>query len=50
MAGVDPTRSTLIRTEESKLRTLFHSSGEQRDDAWWFDLPIRINLLRKPNQ
>jgi ubiquinone/menaquinone biosynthesis C-methylase UbiE len=50
MAGVDPTRSTLIRTEDSRLRALFQISGEQRDGAWWFDLPIRINLLRKPNQ
>ena len=24
--------------------------GEHRDDAWWFDQPIRINLLRKPSQ
>jgi ubiquinone/menaquinone biosynthesis C-methylase UbiE len=50
MAGVDPTRSTLIRTEDARLRALFQASGEQRDGAWWFDLPIRINLLRKPDQ
>jgi len=50
MAGVDPTRSTLIRTEDARLRALFQTSGEQRDGAWWFDLPIRINLLRKPAQ
>jgi ubiquinone/menaquinone biosynthesis C-methylase UbiE len=49
MAGIDPTRSTLIRTEDARLRALFHSSGEHRDDAWWFDQPTRINLLRKPN-
>lgn len=50
MAGVDPTRSTLIRTEDARLRALFQASGEQRDGGWWFDLPIRINLLRKPAQ
>ena len=50
MAGVDPTRSTLIRTKELAAARPVPSSGEQRDGAWWFDLPIRINLLRKPNQ
>ena len=51
MAGVDPTR--LHPDSARKMpgcAPCSDSSGEQRDGAWWFDQPIRINLLRKPSQ
>jgi ubiquinone/menaquinone biosynthesis C-methylase UbiE len=48
MAGVDPTRSTLIRDRDAELRALFDSVAERREGAFWFDQPIRVNLLRKP--
>ncbi|WP_323378404.1 class I SAM-dependent methyltransferase [Skermanella mucosa] len=50
MAGIDPTRSRLIRTRDAELRDLFETIGERREGAWWFDQPARINLLRKPTQ
>ena len=42
-----PERMRKFEALEAELREMFGRLGTRRDDGWYFDQPIRINLLRK---
>ncbi len=43
--GAERTRK--FEAHEAELRELFERLGDRRDDGWYFDQPMRVNLLRK---
>ncbi|WP_299395124.1 class I SAM-dependent methyltransferase [Pelagibius sp.] len=47
MIAVDPARRPLVEAREESLRQSFMAAGEQRDGAFWFEIPSRLNLLRR---
>ncbi len=40
-------RTRKFDAHEAELREMFERLGTRRDDGWYFDQPMRINLLRK---
>lgn len=47
MIAIDPRRQTAVEAAEASLRRAFLAAGEQRDDGFWFEIPSRLNLLRR---
>ncbi|WP_420349308.1 methyltransferase domain-containing protein [Pelagibius sp.] len=47
MIAVDPARRPLVEAREESLRQSFMAAGEQRDGAFWFEIPSRLNLLKR---
>ncbi|HIP79143.1 MAG TPA: SAM-dependent methyltransferase [Kiloniellaceae bacterium] len=47
MIAVDPSRRPLVEAQEESLRRRFMAAGEQRDGAFWFEIPSRLNLLKR---
>lgn len=47
LAAVDPARQAAIMTAAASLRQGFLAAAEQRDDGFWFEIPSRLNLLRR---
>ncbi|MGD1875944.1 MAG: class I SAM-dependent methyltransferase [Kiloniellaceae bacterium] len=43
----DPARAPLVEAQAASLRRGFLAAGEQRDDGFWFEIPSRLNLLRR---
>ena len=44
---VDPARAARFVGVESELRERFVRLGEKDADGWWFEQPMRLNLLRR---
>ncbi len=47
MIAVDPARRAIVAALEESLRQGFQAAAEQRDDGFWFEIPSRLNLLRR---
>ena len=47
LVAVDPARRPAVAAAEASLRRRFLAAAEQRDDGFWFEIPSRLNLLRK---
>lgn len=47
MISIDPRRRATVEAQEESLRQAFLAAGEQRDGAFWFEIPSRLNLLRR---
>ncbi len=47
LIAVDPKRRPAVEAAEESLRKAFLAAGEQRDDGFWFEIPSRLNLLRR---
>lgn len=47
LIAVDPTRRSAVEAAEASLRRGFLAAAEQRDDGFWFEIPSRLNLLRR---
>lgn len=45
--AIDPARRPAVAAAETSLRQAFLAAGEQRDDGFWFEIPSRLNLLRR---
>lgn len=45
--AIDPARRPAVEAAEASLRQTFLAAGEQRDDGVWFEIPSRLNLLRR---
>ncbi len=45
--AVDPTRAAVVDERQTEIRAAFERHGRRAEDGWWFDQPMRINLLRK---
>ena len=47
LIAVDPARRSAVEAAEASLRRGFLAAAEQRDDGFWFEIPSRLNLLRR---
>ena len=47
VVAVDPARAAAFDAQATALETGFHAAAEQRDGAYWFWQPSRLNLLRR---
>lgn len=47
LVAVDPARRGAVAGREESLREAFLAAAEQRDDGFWFEIPSRLNLLRR---
>ncbi|MEO3431155.1 class I SAM-dependent methyltransferase [Pelagibius sp. CAU 1746] len=47
LVAVDPARRPAVEAAETSLRQGFLAAAEQRDGAFWFEIPSRLNLLRR---
>ena len=47
LTAVDPARRRAVDAAKESLRRGFLAAAEQRDDAFWFEIPSRLNLLRR---
>jgi hypothetical protein len=47
MIAIDPKRRPAVEAQEASLRRAFLAAGEQREDGFWFEIPSRLNLLRR---
>jgi hypothetical protein len=47
MIAIDPKRRPAVEAQEVSLRRAFLAAGEQREDGFWFEIPSRLNLLRR---
>lgn len=47
LIAVDPRRRPVVLAREESLRQSFMAAGEQRDDAFWFEIPSRLNLMQR---
>jgi SAM-dependent methyltransferase len=47
LVAVDPARRDAVAAAEASLRATFLAAAEQRDDGFWFEIPSRLNLLRR---
>ncbi len=47
LVSVDPARRVAVEAREESLRQAFMAAAEQRDDAFWFEIPSRLNLLQR---
>jgi hypothetical protein len=45
--AIDPARRPAVEAAEASLRQAFLAAAEQRDDGFWFEIPSRLNLLRR---
>jgi ubiquinone/menaquinone biosynthesis C-methylase UbiE len=45
--AVAPARAAVLEERQGELRTAFEHHGRKAEDGWWFEQPMRINLLRK---
>jgi SAM-dependent methyltransferase len=45
--AIDPARRPAVEAAGESLRRTFLAAGEQRDDGFWFEIPSRLNLLRR---
>lgn len=45
--AIDPRRRSAVEAAEGSLRQAFMAAGEQRDGAFWFEIPSRLNLLQR---
>lgn len=45
--AIDPARRPAVEAAEPSLRRAFLAAAEQRDDGYWFEIPSRLNLLRR---
>ena len=45
--SISPARAKIFAEREDEIRARFETYGEQRDDGWHFESPIRVNVLRK---
>ena len=50
LIAVDARRRPRVEAAEAALRASFESAAEQRDGAFWFYQPCRLNLLRRTDQ
>ena len=50
LIAVDARRRPRVEAAETVLRASFESAAEQRDGAFWFYQPCRLNLLRRTNR
>ena len=47
VVAVDPARRAAFDAQAAALEVGFHAAAEQRDGAYWFWQPSRLNLLRR---
>lgn len=47
LVAVDPARRAAVGAAAASLRQGFLAAAEQRDDGFWFEIPSRLNLLRR---
>jgi hypothetical protein len=47
LIAVDSGRRPAVEAAEASLRQRFLASAEQRDAGFWFEIPSRLNLLRR---
>ncbi|WP_340117750.1 class I SAM-dependent methyltransferase [Pelagibius sp. 7325] len=47
LVAVDPARRDAVAGRQESLREAFLAAAEQRDDGFWFEIPSRLNLLRR---
>ncbi len=47
LVAVDPARRAAVGNHEESLRQAFMAAAEQRDGAFWFEIPSRLNLLQR---
>ncbi|NIA69054.1 methyltransferase domain-containing protein [Pelagibius litoralis] len=47
LIAVDPKRRPTVEAAEESLRQAFMAAGEQREGAFWFEIPSRLNLLQR---
>lgn len=47
LIAIDPSRKAAVEACGESLRQAFLAAGEQREDGRWFDIPSRLNLLRR---
>lgn len=47
LTAVDPARREAVAAQEASLRKAFLAAAEQRDGGFWFEIPSRLNLLRR---
>ena len=47
LIAVDPKRRPAVEAAEESLRQGFLAAAEQRDGGFWFEIPSRLNLLRR---
>lgn len=47
LVAIDPGRRATVEAAEASLRQAFLAAAEQRDDGFWFEIPSRLNLLRR---
>ncbi len=47
LVAVDPARRDAVAGRQESLRRSFLAAAEQREDGFWFEIPSRLNLLRR---
>src|SRR3546814_7450827 len=47
LVAVDPSRRGAVEAQATSLRQGFLAAAEQRADGFWFEIPSRLNLLRR---
>ena len=47
LTAVDPARRAAVEAQAESLRRSFLAAAEQREDGFWFEIPSRLNLLRR---
>ncbi|MGF1630678.1 MAG: class I SAM-dependent methyltransferase [Kiloniellaceae bacterium] len=47
LIAVDPARRPAVEAAATSLRQAFLAAAEQRNDGFWFEIPSRLNLLRR---
>ncbi|HMA14232.1 MAG: class I SAM-dependent methyltransferase [Bacteroidota bacterium] len=47
LVAVDPSRRAAVTAAAASLRQGFLAAAEQRADGFWFEIPSRLNLLRR---
>jgi hypothetical protein len=47
LVAVDPARRAAVEAAAASLRQGFLAAAEQRADGFWFEIPSRLNLLRR---
>lgn len=47
LVAVEPARREAVSAAAASLRQGFLAAAEQRDDGFWFEIPSRLNLLRR---
>ena len=47
LIAIDPSRRAAVEASEESLRESFLAASEQREGGFWFEVPSRLNLLRR---